>query len=424
MFSIAVVTALAPSLLGVGGFSAFTYLMYRQLPVPFYKNKLKKLFIAGGIYRKVAKPSGPEGKSKEILILPDIKRVGVYADRAQIIFALPNGVNPNDVMSKLWLFKQGFGNKVELSGDCKTFNLEVYQMDLAKFDYNLEEIKEAVKGYKLPIIAGKTRKGYIVYDMTEHPHLLIAGETGSGKSVQLRSIITTLIVCAGNELELYCADLKRSEFHLFRGIAETVDVEKVKLEATLLKIKKELVKRGRLLDKEGVANIMDLPTTKRPKFVVLVIDEVAMLKKDTSIMSEIEDISAIGRALGVFLILSMQRPDAQVLDGKLKNNLTVRMGFRHRDAINSRITLDSDDAAHINKNDKGRNILAIDQMYQVQAPYLDLEKAKEILAPYKRLNEPINIDEEGVIEIEDYEVLEDELEGIIEFGVYEDDNER
>lgn len=424
MFSIAVVTALAPSLLGVGGFSAFTYLMYQQLPTPYYKNKLKKLFIAGGIYRKVTKPSGPEGKTKEILILPDIKRVGVHADHAQIIFALPNGVNPNDVMSKLWLFKQGFGNKVELKGDCKTFNLEVYQMDLAKFDYNLEEIKESVKGYKLPIIAGKTRKGYIVYDMTEHPHLLVAGETGSGKSVQLRSILTTLITCIGDKVELYLGDLKRSEFHLFKNIAETVDYDDVRLQATVTKIHQEMKKRGKLLEKYQVAHVMDLPDKVRPKYIILGIDEVAMLKKKKELMSDIEDISAIGRALGVFLILSMQRPDADVLDGKLKNNLTVRMGFRHRDAINSRITLDSDDAAHINKNDKGRNILAIDQMYQVQAPYLDLEKAKEILAPYKRLNEPINIDEEGVIEIEDYEVLEDELEGIIEFGVYEDDNER
>lgn len=77
-------------------------------------------------------------------------------------------------------------------------------------------------------------------------------------------------------------------------------------------------------------------------------------------MDGIEEISTIGRALGVYLILSMQRPDADVLDGKLKNNLTVRMAFRHADEINSRITIGSGEAAEIKQSEKGRMVLKLD----------------------------------------------------------------
>lgn len=100
-------------------------------------------------------------------------------------------------------------------------------------------------------------------------------------------------------------------------------------------LQKEMQQRGDLLDQHEVSHISDLQ--KPPPFIVLCIDEVALLQKEKALMELVEEVSAIGRALGVFLILSMQRPDRKVLDGKLKNNLTVRMGFRCADLINSRI---------------------------------------------------------------------------------------
>lgn len=387
------------------------FLWYSHLPDQVIKHDLKKLFKDGNLVKKV-KIRNVMSKDTEQYIYPDIKRIDFYNGYAQIIFAIPNGMDPEEVTKRYWLFEQGFGSNIELKGDSKTFNLLIYNGALKAFDYDADEIKKAIQGYELPIVAGKTHRGYEVYDMVNDPHLLIAGETGAGKSVQLRSIITTIITQCKN-VDLHLGDLKRSEFHLFRGIAKSVDVDVISLYKTLSHVKKEMVKRGNLLDRLEVANIMDIPVSKRPNFIMVAIDEVALLKKETAIMDIIEEISAIGRALGVFLILSMQRPDHEVLDGKLKNNLTVRMAFRHRDAINSRISLGSGHAATIQKSSKGRHYIALDETYQVQAPYLSLDKAKELLKPYKVIKGELKQNE--VITDVSYEVLEEESD-IMELG--------
>ncbi|WP_245640065.1 FtsK/SpoIIIE domain-containing protein [Paenibacillus dakarensis] len=239
---------------------------------------------------------------------------------------------------------------------------------------------------RLPVYVGKSRTGDVAYDMVDHPHLLIAGETGSGKSVALRSILTSLIRQVGAKLELYCADLKRSEFHVFRGVAREVVTDVSGLERIVLRLQREMRHRGDLMDAEEVAHIDDLPADKRPPYIVLAIDEVALLKREKDVMDGVEEISTIGRALGVFLVLAMQRPDAGVLDGRLKNNLTVRMAFRHSDAINSRITIGSDEAARILDRDKGRMVFKLNGCEYVQGPHLTLAAARTLLNPYKNAN--------------------------------------
>lgn len=99
-------------------------------------------------------------------------------------------------------------------------------------------------------------------------------------------------------------------------------------------------------------------------------------------MDVLEEISSIGRSLGVFLILSMQRPDSNLLDGKLKVNLTVRMGFKTADAINSKI-IGTPGAEKLET--PGRMILRINSDYQqIQAPWLAADKARKLLSPYKQ----------------------------------------
>lgn len=397
------ITALKATGVVISGYVAWS--AWRSMPESAIRRKMLQLFKNADL---CFKRKGYKGK--EIRKYPLIRRVGIYQDCVQIVFTLPDGLNPHDVNSRVWIFKQGFGEHIELSGNAKTFTLNIYTMDAQIFDYDFDDIAMAINKCKLPIYVGKDRKGDVFYDMVEHPHLLIAGETGSGKSVALRSILTTLLKSAGEDMELYCADLKRSEFHLFRDIAATVDIEAVHLLKTLLKLKKELKRRGDMLDKAGLANIIELPAADRPKFIVLAIDEVALLKKEKDIMEIIEEISAIGRALGVFLILSMQRPDADVLDGKLKNNLTVRMAFRHADEINSRITIGSGEAADIKQSQKGRMVFKLDGIRYVQAPYLDLPRAKALLEPFKRQEQQIPANDELTPRIDDTDVGDDDIE--------------
>lgn len=320
-------------------------------------------------------------KGKTYRVQPVVKSTRMYLDRREAMFQLPVGSDPQEVFKKSWIFQQVFGLEAELSMiDARTIMMSIYTTSIQSFVYNAEEIDQSLGMNRLPVYVGKDRHGDVVYDMVEHPHLLVAGETGSGKSAALRSILTTLIRNVDN-LDLYCADLKRSEFHLFKGIARTVVYETHEVLALVTMLRLEMKRRGDILEAAGVAHVDDLED--QLNYIILAVDEVALLKKEKDIMQGIEEISTIGRALGVYLVLSMQRPDAQVLDGKLKQNLTVRMALKHADGINSRITIDSVDAANIKDSEKGRMVLKLNGLRYVQGPNLDLSEAKELLKGYK-----------------------------------------
>ncbi|WP_424766283.1 FtsK/SpoIIIE domain-containing protein [Paenibacillus sp. sgz302251] len=374
--STAIVTA---KIAGLVTSSYVAWKAYATMPETELRRDMMKAFRAGKLGLKVKRGTGKN--AREVVLPPKIQRVSSSLERKQVVFTVPVGVNPKEIFDHDWLFRQVFGEHIELDGNVKTFVLNVYREGISMFNYDVEEVKKAIDKMRLPIYIGKGRSGHVAYDMTEHPHLLEAGETGSGKSVLLRSILTTLILFARDRIELYCADLKRSEFHLFRDVANEVVYDALELSQILNKVKKAMRKRGDLLNKERVAHVDDLPAAKRPKYIVVAIDEVSLLKKDPC-MDIVEEISAIGRALGVYIILSMQRPDADVLDGKLKNNLTVRCAFRHADEINSRITIGSGEAAHIKPSQKGLMIHKMEGIKYVQAPYLELEAARVMLEPF------------------------------------------
>lgn len=366
----------ALKLIGAGVSTASAFVVWRSDPRQVMRRKLDALLRTQDFHM-----SYKGYKGKETRAYPVIKKIVEYVDRTQATFQIPVGVDPGELLKRAWLFKQVFGMNAELTkvGE-RLFNLSVYNHALTAYDYDELKVKECIAKHKLPVYVGRSRSGEVSYDMVDHPHLLIAGETGSGKSVALRSIITTLSTNRDN-VELYCADMKRSEFHLFRGIAKEVVMDAASLAHLVLRIRKEMIRRGDLMDAAEVSHVDELPD-KLP-YIVLAIDEVVLLKKEREIMDGIEDISSIGRALGVFLILSMQRGDAQVLDGKLKQNLTVRMAFRHADEINSRITLGSGEAAHIKQ--KGQLIYkGSDEAEVVQGPFLSLDKARELLAPKRK----------------------------------------
>ncbi|EEL96378.1 hypothetical protein IKK_05663 [Bacillus mycoides] len=140
-------------------------------------------------------------------------------------------------------------------------------------------------------------------------------------------------------------------------------------------------------------------------YILLAIDEVAMLKDEKECMSIIEKVSAIGRSLGVFLMLSMQRPDAKVLDGKLKINLTVRIGFRCDSALNSNI-MGTPGSEHLEQS--GQMILKRNGLKKVQAPYLELSKAKRIVEPYRMQKKERMLQNPQQEEIPLFGVLDDE----------------
>lgn len=360
----------------IGG--SIGWMIWRQRAALWARVRLMRCMMIGKLY--VARKWG----KKEVREYPQIRRVELNPLR--LTFTIPNGLDPDTVKEKLFLFQQEFGQYAELSGHLKAFTLTVYEGQVKPFRYEYEAVSDRVKALKLPIYVGKNRQDYILYDMLTHPHLLVSGDTGSGKSSLLRVILTTLIL-SGVNVKLYCADMKRTEFHLFKNVAERVEYKRPGVLAMLTEVRNELDRRGDLLESHEVAHVDELP--EPIPYLIVCIDEFALLSEDKNVMALLEDISGIGRALGCFLILSCLRPDREALTGQLKQNLTVRLTGHQPDPINYGIVLGEQGKYEIEQ--PGQMVLKFKGIQTVQTPYLTLPRAKKILAPYKRKTPPVEV---------------------------------
>ncbi|QDZ76692.1 DNA translocase FtsK [Bacillus cereus] len=375
-----------------------------------YRYQLETVFQKAKLYDEHMTRGG------KIPIYPKIYDISKQKESVRYTFTLPNGVDPAQIQKKWFCFQQILGKNLMIEGDIKKFVLHVFHSNAAleQYTYKYKQWLPLLKECRLPVVVGRDQFGkQIVYDMTEPntPHLLIAGETGSGKSSMVRVVLSTLIqYMSPNQLHLYLGDLKNSEFHFLRRVKHVKDVcmEEVEMKSMLSKLWKEVLHRRKLMEEYELGHIDEynqMKINEQIPYILLAIDEVAMLQDEQECTIIIEKISAVGRSLGIFLMLSMQRPDAKVLDGKLKLNMTVRMGFKCADSINSNI-VGTPGSEHLEQS--GQMILKLGGLRKVQAPYLTLDKAKEIIEPYRlpkqqtiesdALKEPIQEDVFGVLD--------------------------
>ena len=367
-----------------------------------WKRRMKKLFIRcfklGDITRRYE-----ESNSNRHVYYPKIHHVAFEDNYVSFIFTLLNGINPELLEEKFYIFQQVFGKNITLEGEIKRYELKVFIEGLPRLlNYQLDEWKNALSNKDIPIVCGVNINGeQVSFDMSEHPHILLTGETGSGKSSLLRVILTSLVLSKSDEeIQFILGDLKKSEFGLYRNLkhVQGVYMYAKDLFHSLKQLRREMDRRGELLDEYEVTHIKDLPM-KLP-YIILCIDEFALLKKEKAIMQVIEDVSSVGRALGVLLILSCQRADSKLMEGILKNNLTIRISGRQSNSRNSNIA--GVPSAHkIKMSDKGRMYLMLDEEIEIQSPHLTYEEAKNLLKPYTQTKEPkvseSNTDEEFTI---------------------------
>jgi DNA segregation ATPase FtsK/SpoIIIE, S-DNA-T family len=383
------------------------------------KAKLRRCFKSAGLIDK------HKSGDKEVIVYPKIHDVKFDEElkATRYIFTLVNGMDPKEISKKEFVFMQHFGKNIELEGDYKKFELKVYQNGLVKeLIYRYDDIETAIKELKVPIVCGRDRNGkWIVYDAVIEPNALISGEPGSGKSTQLRSILTTLIKYKSpEELHLYLGDLKLSEFHLFKGVqnVKSVSVLPEELEKMLKSVHKKLLERGKLLNKYGVMHVDDLPQDMKVPYILLAIDEIVMVMDNKEIKKMVVQIASLGRALGIYTILSLQRPSHDILDTKIRSLLTVRMGFRTVDLSNSKM-IGTPGSEKISRDTPGRMILKRDKLVEIQAPYLTDKKAKRVLEAYKstewknlftNVSEPVEAIEETV-ELSENDIFSEVLKG-------------
>lgn len=206
----------------------------------------------------------------------------------------------------------------------------------------------------LPMIFGQDTLGNdIIADLAKMPHLLIAGSTGSGKSVALNAMLVSLL-CAlkPSELKLIIIDPKRLEFAAYDGIAHLLFpiVTETKKAIPVLKwVVQTMEKRYEIMAKYGVRNLADYKkaaekdtTIESMSYIVVIIDELAdlMMTAGKAVEDSIARIAQMARAAGIHMIIATQRPSVDVITGMIKVNFPNRVAFKVTSKIDSRTILD------------------------------------------------------------------------------------
>ncbi len=351
--------------------------------------QMLKAFQAAKIYNVHKRRDYGDGQIKDYLEYPRINCISSTDQSISVTFRLPPGFNPKVLEERAFVFQQIFGPHAQLVMGSNVYQLEVTFPLPKSVPYSYPLIEKAFRQTGgLPVFAGIDESGEpVCYDMRQKPHLGVVGVTGFGKSSYLRVLLCSWLQFFGPEqIRLYLGDLKKTEFQQYHGVphVDRIAVARRDVVIMLREVVQLMDQRSALLGRAGATNLEQYQKkmNKSLPIVVVCIDEVALLQKEKAAHECLDEIGAIGRALGVFLILSQQRADSEVLGGRLKNNLTVRMAYRMSDALNSRMFLDSDAAAQLAV--PGRAIVKEpDRMSEVQTPWLSEEDAEVIIDRFR-----------------------------------------
>ncbi|PFJ36969.1 chromosome partitioning protein ParA [Priestia megaterium] len=318
---------------------------------------------------------------------PKIHQIDHHINYTRYAFSLLNGIDPELLTKKRWALRQVLGSNIEINGSLKNFSITVHHKSLPKMlNYSYGVIHSHIEKMELPVCIGQDIYGNPVsWDFADLETLLISGEIGAGKSSLMRVILTTWVkYTSPEELRLVLVDLKRADLGLFHGIdhVDALCFEAKDMRKPFALLRAEMYRRGDLLLEHGVTHISRLPF-KLPRIVV-VIDEMSIVKRETDLVEMIQQFASQGRALGVHTIIAMQRPDADLLNSALKANLRVRISGRQADAINAKVA-GVIGAEEIDAAARGRMKIKIDEVKEFQAFFLDEGACKELLSPYKTL---------------------------------------
>jgi S-DNA-T family DNA segregation ATPase FtsK/SpoIIIE len=267
---------------------------------------------------------------------------------------------------------------------------------------------------KLTFALGKTIHGEpFMADLATMPHLLIAGSTGSGKSVGLNAILTSILYRATpDDVRMIMVDPKRLELGMYEDIPHLmtpVVVEPKKAANALRWAVREMEERYKTLAAYGVRNIEqfnrnvravlesgEVPEEGKPNrplpFIVVVVDELAdlMMVAGNEVEESICRLAQMARAVGIHLILATQRPSVDVITGLIKANLPARISFRVSSKIDSRTILDSNGAEQLlGKGDMLFLPPASSRHTRLHGPYISEQESARVASFLRKQGKPV-----------------------------------
>ena len=255
---------------------------------------------------------------------------------------------------------------------------------------------------KLPIAIGKSISGVpIVGDLTVMPHLLIAGTTGSGKSVCINTIIVSLLYRLNPNLcKFILIDPKMLELSAYEGIPHLLSpviTDSKKAASALGWTVKEMNSRYKLMSKEGVRNIDGYNAKHKLKmpYIVVVVDEMSdlMLVAGKEIENYIQKLSQMARAAGIHIIMATQRPSVDVITGTIKANFPTRISFRVSSKIDSRTILGEQGAEQLLGNGDMLFMSSANKIVRIHGPYVSEKEIEKITNILRAQGKPDYIDE-------------------------------
>ena len=258
------------------------------------------------------------------------------------------------------------------------------------------------KEVKLPIALGKSISGKpIVGDLSSMPHLLIAGTTGSGKSVCINTIILSLLYKhTPDKCKFILIDPKMLELSTYEGIPHLlcpVITEAKKAASVLGWVVKEMESRYRLMTKEGVRNIDGYNSKhKLPMpYIVVVVDEMSdlMLVAGKEIENYIQKLSQMARAAGIHIIMATQRPSVDVITGTIKANFPTRISFQVTSKIDSRTILGEQGAEQLLGKGDMLYMSSANRIVRIHAPFVSDNEIEKINNFLRSQAEPDYVDE-------------------------------
>ena len=273
-----------------------------------------------------------------------------------------------------------------------TIGIEIPNKEIDPVNYRqiIESKEFANPNINIPITLGKTIAGYpIVGDLVSMPHLLIAGTTGSGKSVCINTLILSVLYRHTPETcKLILIDPKMLELSVYQGIPHLLSpviTEPKKATSALKWTVREMETRYRKMTEEGVRNISGFnEKAKEGKkvmpYIIVVVDEMAdlMMVSGKQVENYIQRLAQMARAAGIHIIMATQRPSVDVITGTIKANFPTRISFQVTSKIDSRTILGEQGAEQLLGKGDMLFMSSASRMIRIHGPFVSDSEIEKV----------------------------------------------